>query len=72
MSVPNPRTMICSGCGKKFRIDQTLTPPFCSEQCQMADLNRWLSEEISVPHEGGNPGQSPKEIRFDDDDDEDE
>jgi uncharacterized protein len=23
--------------------------PFCSERCQLIDLGRWLSEEISIP-----------------------
>lgn len=45
--------MICSTCGNEFRIDQTKTPPFCSERCQLIDLGRWLDEEIGVPHEGG-------------------
>ncbi|MGB7325631.1 MAG: DNA gyrase inhibitor YacG [Rubripirellula sp.] len=44
----------CSTCGQPFRIDETPTPPFCSERCQLIDMGRWLDEEISVPHEGGN------------------
>jgi endogenous inhibitor of DNA gyrase (YacG/DUF329 family) len=23
--------------------------PFCSERCRRIDLNRWLTEEISIP-----------------------
>jgi endogenous inhibitor of DNA gyrase (YacG/DUF329 family) len=24
--------------------------PFCSDRCRRIDLNRWLSEEISLPY----------------------
>ncbi|TWU60724.1 DNA gyrase inhibitor YacG [Rubripirellula tenax] len=46
--------LTCSTCGQPFHIDESTTPPFCSQRCQMVDLGRWLDEEISVPHEGGN------------------
>ncbi|MEM6689964.1 MAG: DNA gyrase inhibitor YacG [Planctomycetota bacterium] len=45
--------LICSTCGKRFRISDSPVPPFCSERCQMIDLGRWLGEEIAVPHVGG-------------------
>lgn len=53
-SVKSNGMLTCSSCGRPFHIDQTPTPPFCSERCQLIDLGRWLGEEISVPHEGGN------------------
>ncbi|MFK8112790.1 MAG: DNA gyrase inhibitor YacG [Rubripirellula sp.] len=43
----------CSTCGRSFSRDETKTPPFCSERCQLIDLGRWLDEDIGVPHEGG-------------------
>lgn len=52
-------------------MDETPTPPFCSEKCQLIDLGRWLDEEIGVPHEGGH-GETPTYAasdRSDDDDD---
>jgi len=33
-------------------LDETATPPFCSERCQLIDLGHWLDEEIGVPFEG--------------------
>jgi endogenous inhibitor of DNA gyrase (YacG/DUF329 family) len=45
--------LTCSTCGRRFFLDETSTPPFCSERCQMIDLGRWLDEENGLPHEGG-------------------
>ncbi len=64
-----PGTLSCSTCGRPFQIDETPTPPFCSERCQLIDMGRWLDEEISVPHEGGN-SESQQTQRQDDDEDE--
>jgi len=30
--------MKCSTCGRKFFLQQSATPPFCSERCQLIDL----------------------------------
>jgi hypothetical protein len=38
-----------------FLLDETETPPFCSERCKMIDLGRWINEDIGLPHEGGPP-----------------
>ena len=68
-----PMPMVCSTCGKDFLLDETEAPPFCSQRCRMIDLGRWLDEEIGVPHEGGNGGQTTEHHReFDDEDDESE
>ncbi|QDT05787.1 DNA gyrase inhibitor YacG [Rubripirellula lacrimiformis] len=53
-------------------IDESPTPPFCSERCQLIDLGRWLDEDISVPHEGGNSDVMGGQRRDDDDSDDDE
>ena len=45
--------LTCSACGRRFYIDETTAPPFCSERCKLIDLGRWLDEDVSVPHEGG-------------------
>lgn len=65
-----PGMLSCSTCGRPFHIDETPTPPFCSERCQLIDLGRWLDEEIGVPHEGGNSDQ--QQTRGQDQDEEDD
>ena len=57
-----PQSMTCSTCGRRFLLDETPAPPFCSRRCQLVDLGRWLDEEIGLPHEG-DPGESPVEYR---------
>lgn len=49
--MPSPALPTCPTCGRPFRFDETPTPPFCSERCQMIDLGRWLDEEIGLPCE---------------------
>ena len=49
----NPPSLTCSTCGRQYLLDETDSPPFCSERCKMIDLGRWLDEEIGMPHEGG-------------------
>ena len=44
--------------------------PFCCYRCRLADLSRWMNEEIGLPHEGGEEDepeepQQVREIRFD-------
>lgn len=57
-----PRQMVCSTCGTRFLLDETDTPPFCSERCQLVDLGRWLDEANGLPFEG-DPGDAPVEYR---------
>ena len=54
----------CPTCNRRFLLDETPTPPFCSERCQLVDLVRWLDEENGLPFEG-DPGDSPIEFRED-------
>ncbi|MDE0863999.1 MAG: DNA gyrase inhibitor YacG [Rubripirellula sp.] len=49
----DPSTLTCSTCGQQFLLDETETPPFCSERCKLIDLGRWMDEEVGLPHEGG-------------------
>ena len=51
----DPSRLTCSTCGRMFLLDETETPPFCSERCKMIDLGRWINEDIGLPHEGGPP-----------------
>lgn len=71
MPAPNPHARLsCPTCGRRFLFDETTTPPFCSERCQLIDLGRWLDEEHGLPFEGERGG-TPVEHR-DEDHDEDE
>ncbi len=58
--------LTCPTCSRRFFIDETPTPPFCCERCQLIDLGRWLDEEIGLPFEG-DPEDTPKENRSDND-----
>lgn len=51
---------VCPTCGRRYLPDETSAPPFCSDRCQLADLGRWLDEEIGLPHEG-DAGDTPVE-----------
>ncbi|MEM6470275.1 MAG: DNA gyrase inhibitor YacG [Planctomycetota bacterium] len=55
---PNRKSR-CPTCGKLFLMDETNSPPFCSQRCKLIDLGRWLDEEIGLPHD---PDESPKTI----------
>ena len=57
-----PSALECPTCGTKFLIDETPTPPFCCERCQLVDLGRWLDEGMGLPYEG-DPGDVPVEHR---------
>ncbi|MFO0013855.1 MAG: DNA gyrase inhibitor YacG [Planctomycetota bacterium] len=44
------RKLQCPTCRRFFEPDLAATSmPFCSVRCKMADLNRWLDEEIGLP-----------------------
>jgi uncharacterized protein len=53
--------MRCPTCDKPFDPQASPAPPFCSDRCRLIDLNRWLSEEISIPYrEVDDNGQTPQ------------
>ena len=56
----------CSVCGNRFYFDETDAPPFCSLRCKAIDLNRWLGEEVRLPHEGG--PEMGESVELDEDD----
>lgn len=48
------RRVKCPTCGQSMDADSAEvkdTMPFCSKRCRDVDLNRWLTEEYSVPVE---------------------
>ncbi len=60
----NQQSILCPACKKPFEPN-TASPdmPFCSSRCKMADLNRWLSEDISLPSGSSEPedeGEEPE------------
>ncbi len=61
-----PMSLIrCPTCAKPFDPQAARSMPFCSERCRSIDLNRWLSERISIPlrelSEDGLPDRVPDE-----------
>lgn len=58
--------MTCPVCSRRFLLDETETPPFCTERCKMVDLGRWLGEEYGLPYDG-NSGDAPVDFEMDDD-----
>jgi endogenous inhibitor of DNA gyrase (YacG/DUF329 family) len=51
----------CPTCDKQFDPQTSRAAPFCSDRCRRIDLNRWLSEEISIPYrEVDDDGQTPQ------------
>jgi endogenous inhibitor of DNA gyrase (YacG/DUF329 family) len=60
---------VCPTCGNPFDPATTPAMPFCSQRCRRIDLNRWLSEEISIPvSDDEEPDERPKRDEVDDDD----
>lgn len=57
----NVSKLSCPTCGRTFSFSQTVSPPFCSQRCQLIDLGRWLNEEIGLPCEGGAEDEEPEQ-----------
>ena len=54
--------MKCPNCKKPVAWQDNPHRPFCSEQCKLIDLSRWVNDEYSVPGEAvtiPEQGQSP-------------
>lgn len=45
----------CPVCKTVFEESPSRPMPFCSEQCRMIDLGRWLDERYGVPSEREEP-----------------
>jgi endogenous inhibitor of DNA gyrase (YacG/DUF329 family) len=42
-------TAKCPMCGKAVKWEGNLFRPFCSERCQLLDLEGWFSERYRMP-----------------------
>ncbi|MDZ4851763.1 MAG: DNA gyrase inhibitor YacG [Pirellulaceae bacterium] len=65
-------TLNCPTCKRPYALQPIRkSMPFCSHRCQMADLGRWMNEEVGLPCEESDDGpedeQPPtvREWRFD-------
>ncbi len=38
----------CPNCGKETEYEGNPFRPFCSKECKLADLYRWMSEEVGI------------------------
>lgn len=53
-------TFACPTCQKPVEWnDDARWRPFCSERCRLIDLGAWMSEQRSIPGEGGDPDAVP-------------
>jgi uncharacterized protein len=42
--------IVCPECGTEREVPADYPPrPFCSRECKLIDLGRWLKEEIRLP-----------------------
>lgn len=63
----NPK---CPTCNKQFDPQTSGAMPFCCDRCRRIDLNRWLSEDVSIPfRETGDDDGSGSAKRFEDESD---
>ncbi len=61
--------MRCPTCRRETTYEGNPFRPFCSERCQLIDLDNWLSERYRIPAaaeakekaEGGATAPAPKE-----------
>ncbi|WP_456341585.1 DNA gyrase inhibitor YacG [Thermovibrio sp.] len=51
----------CPHCGKEAFWEGNPFRPFCCEECKLADLHKWLSEEYLVCEEIESGGEVVKE-----------
>ena len=60
----------CPKCKKKFNYYQSEFRPFCSFQCKMIDLGKWLSEEYVISHKAQEDEDKSERETSDEDQDE--
>jgi endogenous inhibitor of DNA gyrase (YacG/DUF329 family) len=51
----------CPNCGKETFWENNPFRPFCSEECKLADLHKWLNEEYKLEEELGKEDNSRSE-----------
>jgi endogenous inhibitor of DNA gyrase (YacG/DUF329 family) len=55
--------MQCPTCSAAFWSElSSKSLPFCSERCQMIDLNRWMNHEIGLPYEGSDEDHARDQV----------
>jgi endogenous inhibitor of DNA gyrase (YacG/DUF329 family) len=59
-------TPVCPTCGAKLADPATSSRPFCSRNCKLADLGRWLDGSYRIPGEPADSGAGPASERGDD------
>jgi endogenous inhibitor of DNA gyrase (YacG/DUF329 family) len=52
-------TPVCPTCGGKIADPSTPSRPFCSRNCKLADLGRWLDGSYRIPGEEVEPSSEP-------------
>ena len=62
--------MKCPTCGKPIEWKENPFRPFCSERCQLIDLDRWVEGDYRVPGDPLPDEQRPKGSEYDESDDE--
>lgn len=58
----------CPICGQRTFYEGAPYRPFCSERCQLLDLDNWLSERYRIPVTAGDRAQdvpAPEPIKGD-------
>lgn len=61
MSVSKPE-IVCPTCKRRFEADvKSPTMPFCSHRCKLADLHRWMMEDIGIPSGSSEPEDEDEE-----------
>lgn len=51
----------CPICGRRFELEDSPAPPFCSLRCRRIDLGRWFDESYGLPCEPPEDEQSGSE-----------
>ncbi|MBI4456018.1 MAG: DNA gyrase inhibitor YacG [Acidobacteria bacterium] len=54
--------MRCAYCGKEISKENNPFFPFCSERCQLIDLDKWLSGDYVVPGKDGEYRSADEEL----------
>ncbi len=55
------RKIRCPNCGKETTWENNPFRPFCCQECKLADLHKWLSQEYLVIEEIDLGGEVVKE-----------
>ena len=59
------RKSTCSICGKAVSWEGNVFRPFCSERCQLVDLQGWFGERYRIPLDEGTDPEDAIESNHD-------